>query len=72
MWKCPISQHVLHVHCAIYLWIFPYLEEFWNFRYGTPPKKHKMEIVKVVRKYYKVSENEIHITLEDQNAIDNG
>jgi septum formation topological specificity factor MinE len=31
-----------------------------------------MEIVKVVRKYYKVSENEIHITLEDQNAIDNG
>ncbi len=69
MWRCPISQHVLPIHYAIYLWISPYFEESWNLRYGTPPKKNKMEIPIVVKKQYKVSGNEIQMTLED--AIDN-
>ncbi len=54
MWRCPISQHGLLVHCVIYLWISPYFEESWNFKYGTPPKKHKMEILTMVRKQYQV------------------
>jgi hypothetical protein len=65
MCRFPIFQTVLHVHCAICLWIFPYLEESWNFKYGAPLNKHKMEIPIMVRKQYKVSGNEIKMTLED-------
>jgi hypothetical protein len=54
MWRCPLSQHVLPIHCVIYIWISPYFEECWNLRYGTPPKKHKMKIPTMVRKQYKV------------------
>jgi hypothetical protein len=50
MCRCPIFQHVCHVHDVIYLWIFPYFKESWNLRYGSPLNKHKMEIPAVVRK----------------------
>jgi hypothetical protein len=65
MCKCPILQHVFHVHCAIYLWISPYLKEFWNLKYGTPLKKHKMEKPIEVKEQYEVSGNEIKMPLED-------
>jgi spermidine synthase len=65
MCRCPISQHVFPIHCAICFWISSYLKESWNFRYGTPSKNHKLEIPIVVRKQYEVSGNEIKMTLED-------
>jgi hypothetical protein len=43
----------------------PYLKESCNLKYGTPLKKHKMEIPIVVRKQYEVSGNEIKMTLKD-------
>jgi hypothetical protein len=59
MWKALISQHVFHVNYDICLCIYPYLKESWNLKYGTPPKMHKMEILIVVKKQYKVNSNEI-------------
>jgi hypothetical protein len=55
-----------HVVC---LWIFPYLEELWNLKISTLPKKHKIEIPLVVTKQFKVSVNENQMPLEDKNAI---
>jgi hypothetical protein len=72
MWRAPISQHILHVHCDVCFWIFPYLEELWNFKNGTPLKKHKIEIPSMVKKQFKVSVNENQMPLEDKNVIHNG
>jgi hypothetical protein len=36
MWRCPISQHVLLIHCAIYLWIFLHISRSFGISYMAP------------------------------------
>jgi len=59
-----LSTCPFYTLCYLFLDISIF-QRVWNLIYGTPLKKHKMEIPIMIKKQYKVSGNEIQMTLED-------